>query len=216
MNYINKIIASGIIGLTLSGCVAPKTYYTGGVRVESKDYARPSVIMQPQIDKINKKPSSLDDFMSNLKKQSNQLEAKVCFNQYESHINGINRDVNNKKYSSVNNKVLNLINYTEKKSDKCSRDINNSLKNFTYRKYEYVDAKYRVTEKLSNDPFEIVLNVVSTAVGILEVPFGRRPDFNQLNSVKKNKSEVEKAHYKIYEINPYRRTERFIGLQQIN
>jgi hypothetical protein len=210
MKYINKTIACGIMALSISGC-APTTYYTGGERIQSRDYAKPRVIMQANIQRIQSKPSTLDELMSSLKKQEKELEAKICLDKYQSDINRITQDITNKNYNSAHSRIKNIINTTERKTDKCSKDINQSLKNYTYIRYDYVESSYKITEKISNDPLEHILNIASSIVGIIEMPFGRRPDFSKLSSISKDKKEIEKAHYKIIEVNPYRGTEKFIG-----
>ncbi|MFP4403127.1 MAG: hypothetical protein ACLFPJ_02140 [Candidatus Woesearchaeota archaeon] len=215
MNYIKNVIACGLVALSLSGCITQETYYTGGDRLKSKDYAKSNMVIQKNVQKINKKPSSLDELVSNLKRQEEQMDAKLCLNKYESKINRINNYIKNKNYSQAHNNVLHIINSTNRKTDKCSKDINNSLKKFTYRRHDYVEAKYKVTEKLSDDPLDYAFDLFSGITQIYGISLGQIPNLDVLNSIKKNTSEVKKAHYKIYQVSPYRKNEKFIGIKYV-
>jgi hypothetical protein len=213
MKYINKTIACGIMALSISGC-APTTYYTGGERIQSRDYATPGVVMQANVQRIHSKPSTLDDLMSSLKKQEKELEAKICLDKYQSDINRITQDITNKNYNSAHSRIKNIINATERKTDKCSKDINQSLKNYTYIRYDFVGDKYEVNEKASNNPIQYAVSAISVGMTILNIPnmiFGIKPSDTLVKPTDKKKKRIEYSHHRIIEVNPYRGTEKFIG-----
>ncbi len=217
-----KAAAIGTLSLSLMLQACGGSYFTGGNRVPTRDYASSGNIYVSQNTSVGEAKNP-DEMYGNLRRFKSIISHARTVNRYRTQIRSIRSDIKSGNYESVNSRVRNLASQLEGRNDPYSRKLLRKIKNFSYVKFEYVAPRCKVTERTDagrviGAPIAYTGAVLVSTLSILK---GRNPlkTFENLHGrIKSNlttrRKTCENGHYNRYRVNPYHGTTTSIGAIQ--
>lgn len=205
MKNLEKIILGIVLGssLFIVGCGT----MVGGERNPNKDFVtiphHLTTLLTQSSTRVPRYPKNPDELLSNLNQNDIQIQEGNIKKRYNEELRLIENYVRDKQYYEVREKVLSLADELKWKDDRISQELLEDLKEFTYIRYEYIEAKYREGKRLTGD-------ITVYPLAILTGLFGDFDGAKREVLVDMERKKVEEEHYRAICVNPYRKEEEII------